>query len=134
MQNEIIKVEGRELSKFQWWPYSGIDKAEFLEKIVFAEEILRKYGAEYIEDFRGTCTWMLKDGSDVREDIQKHIWKRGNEYIRVDRVYFPEKPFLVLEFSENKEGPYKDADPFPYDLSDAELEQEIRYSLGIENL
>ena len=119
------------MKEFQW-PYSGIDKTEFLARIVFVEEILRKYGAEYIEDFRETNTWILKDGSNIRENVQKRIWKRENEYIRVDKVYFPEKPFFVLEFSENKEGPYEDADPFPYDLSDAEVEQEIRYSLGIE--
>ena len=119
------------MKEFQW-PYSCINKAEFLAQIVFAEEILRKYGAEYIEDFWETDTWILKDGSYAHEKVQKHIWKRENEYIRVDRVYFSEKPYLVLEFSEHKEGPYEDADPFPYNLSDAELEQEIRYSLGIE--
>ncbi len=121
------------MKEFQW-PYSGIDKAEFLARIVFVEEILRKYGVEYIEDVWETNTWAQKDSFHVHENIQKRIWKRGNEYIQVGRVYFPEKPFLVLEFSENKESPYEDADPFPYDLSDAETEQEIKYSLGIETL
>lgn len=120
------------MKEFQW-PYSCIDKAEFLAKIVLVEKVLQKYGAEYIEDFCGTSTWTLQDGSYAYEKIQKHIWKRGNEYIRVDRVYFLEKPCLVLEFSECKEGPYEDADPFPYDLPEIELEQEIRYSLGMES-
>lgn len=119
------------MNEFQW-PYPCIDKAEFLAQIVFVEKVLQKYGAEYIEDFQATGTWILGDGSYAHESIHQKIWKRENEYIRVDRVYFSEKPFLVLEFSEYKEGPYEDADPFPYDLSDAELEQEIRYSLGIE--
>ena len=49
-----------------------------------------------------------------------------------DRVYFTEKPFIVLEFSKKKEGPYKDADPFPYDMSELDFEQEIMFSLGIK--
>lgn len=114
------------------WPYSCIDKKEFLAQIISAENILQKYGAEYIEDYCEKNKWMANDGSYTYEKILKHIWKRGNEYIRVDRVYFSEKPFLVLEFSQYKEGPYEDADPFPYDLSDAELDQEIRHSLGIK--
>ena len=92
----------------------------------------QKYGAEHIEDICEKGKWLLSDDSYAYETIQKHIWKRKNEYICVDRIYFSEKPFLVLEFAENKEGPYEDADPFPYDLSDTELDQEIRYCLGIE--
>ncbi|MDE7205962.1 MAG: hypothetical protein K2N90_02160 [Lachnospiraceae bacterium] len=115
------------------WPYSDVDKIEFLAQIAVVEKILQKYGAEYVEDFREVGTWIRNNGTYAYEKIHKRIWKRKNNYIRVDRVYFPQKPFLVLEFSEHKEGPYEDADPFPYDLSEAELEQEIRYSLGIEN-
>lgn len=114
------------------WPYSCINKEEYLAKIVFVEKILQKYGAEYIEDFCETCTWSIRDGSYACEKVKKHVWKREDEYIRVDRVYFSEKPFLVLEFSKCKEGPYEDADPFPYDLPDNQMEQEIRFSLGLE--
>lgn len=121
------------MKKYQW-PYPDIDKAQFLLRIAFVEKILQKYGAEYIEDFCETGTWTLNDHSYACEKIEKHIWKRENAYIRVDRVYFTDKPFLVLEFSEHKEGPYEDADPFPYDLPDAEMEQEIRYSLGMETM
>ena len=46
-------------------------------------------------------------------------------------MYFSEKPFIVLELSEKKEGPYEDAKPFPYDLLEAEFEQEIKLPLGI---
>lgn len=50
----------------------------------------------------------------------------------MDRVYFTEKPFIVLEFSDKIDGPYEDADPFPYDLPDNKFEYEIRFSLGLE--
>lgn len=40
-------------------------------------------------------------------------------------------PCIVLEFSENINGPYEDADPFPYNLEMKAFEYEIRYSMGI---
>ncbi len=126
-----MKIEGEDLKEYHW-PYSCIDKADFLAQIISVEKILQKYGAEHIEDICEKGKLLLSDDSYAYETIQKHIWKRKNEYICVDRIYFSEKPFLVLEFAENKEGPYEDADPFPYDLSDTELDQEIRYCLGIE--
>lgn len=40
-------------------------------------------------------------------------------------MFFPDAPFLVLEFSDRIEGSYEDADPFPYDLAAKEMEWEI---------
>lgn len=114
------------------WPYSFVVKEEFDKKLKYVEELLQKYGAEYIGESHRIGTCIFNDGSKVYENIEKRIWKRENEFIRVDWVYFSEKPFLVLEFSDKQEGPYEDADPFPYDLSNEKLEQEIRDSLGIK--
>lgn len=111
------------------WPYPNINQADFLSQIISVEKILQKYGAEFIGNSCEMGRWILSDGSDAYEKIEKKIWKRNDEYIRVDHVYFSEKPFLVLEFSQQKDGPYEDADPFPYDLPDTQLEQEIRSSL-----
>ena len=47
-------------------------------------------------------------------------------------MFFSRGPFIVLEFSDRPEGPYEDADPFPYDLPDDELEAEIRFDLGLD--
>ena len=109
------------------WPYQHISELVFMSKIVIAENILQKYGAECIgisyEDI-----WNIQDGAST---YKKRIWKWRNQYVRVDRVFFPEKPFLVLEFSQQEDGPYEDADPFPYDLPTIEFEKEIRCSLGI---
>lgn len=44
---------------------------------------------------------------------------------QVDKMFFPDAPFLVLEFSDRIEGPYEDADPFPYDLAAKKMEREI---------
>ncbi len=119
-------------SKDFQWPYSFVTKEEFDKRIKYVEEVLQKYGAEHIGESHRFGTWILKNGSKVCENIEKRIWKRESEFIRVDWVHFSQKPFLVLEFSDKQEGPYEDADPFPYDLTDERLKQEIKYSLGIK--
>ena len=105
---------------------------DFQEKIAFAEKLLEKYGAEYVIDFEERTFWTLKDDTHDYENIQKRIYKLGEEFIRVAWVYFTQKPFIVLEFADKIDGPYEDADPFPYDLADDEFEYEIRFSLGLE--
>ena len=114
------------------WRYSFVSREEFQNKITFAEELLEKYGAEYVRNFEDAEYWSLGDGKDAFEKIKKRVYKLGEEFIRVDRVYFTEKPFIVLEFSDKIDGPYEDADPFPYDLPDNKFEYEIRFSLGLE--
>mgnify|MGYP001106362057 CR=1 FL=1 len=112
------------------WPYDASIRDMFLARMAFAEQLLQSYGAEYIDTAVELGTWMLRNGCYAYERLEKRIWKRKNVYIRVDRVYFPEKPFIVLEFSQKQEGPYEDADPFPYDLPDEEFEQEVWFALG----
>lgn len=90
------------MKEFQW-PYPDIDKSEFLaQQAASVERILQKYGAEYIGDVLELCTWTF-DNIVAFDNVEKHIWKREEWYIRVDRVYFPEKPFFVLEFSKQKD-------------------------------
>jgi len=108
---------------------SGQDVVQ--ERIAFAERILQKYGAELVGPTQERETWMFRDGSCLQEEAEKRLWKRGPDYIRVDRMYFY-KPFVVLEFSDRPEGPFEDADPFPYDLPDDEFEAEIRFDLGLD--
>lgn len=114
------------------WPYPDTEQTDCLAQIVRVEDILQKYGAEYIEDSIKKNTWVFKDGTALSEMTRKRVWKMENKFIRVDKLYFSKKPFLVLEFSDCIKGPYEDADPFPYDLSETELEQEVRISLGID--
>ena len=116
-----------------FWPYSDIDPTEYLTQIVRVEDILQKYGAEYIEDSIEKKTWVFKDGTALSEMTRQRIWKMENKFIRVDKLYFSKKLFLVLEFSDCIKGPYEDADPFPCNLSETELEQEVRISLGINS-
>lgn len=49
-------------------------------------------------------------------------------------LFFPDKPYYVLEVGTQEElihNTMEDADPFPYDLSDDELREEIGIALGI---
>lgn len=114
------------------WMYVSVSREDFQKKIVFAEQLLEKYGAEYVSDFEKRGYWTLTDSTHAYETIQKRIYKLDEEFIRVDWVYFTQKPFIVLEFSDKIDGPYEDADPFPYDLPDDEFEYEIRFSLKLE--
>ena len=118
------------MNEFQW-PYCSHDKSIFLSKIMLAERYLQKYGGEYIGKVNEFESWTSQDGSCAMEYVEKSVWKFGEEYVRVDSVYFKEKPFIVLEFSKEPHGPYEDADPFPYDISDTDFEREIKSSLGI---
>ena len=62
----------------------------------------------------------------------KKIWKFKRRIYSVDRVYFSEKPFIVLEFSKKKKDLMKMPIHFLYDMSDVEFEQEIKSSLRIK--
>ena len=57
------------------------------------------------------------------------------QYYRVDEVCFSDRPFIVIEcgtYDELMKNIMEDADPFPFDLSDDELLNEVKCSLGIE--
>ncbi len=53
----------------------------------------------------------------------------------VDEVCFSDRPFIVIEcgtYDELMKNIMEDADPFPFDLSEDELLNEVKCSLGIE--
>lgn len=57
------------------------------------------------------------------------------QYYRVDEVCFSGKPFVVIEYGTYDElinNVMEDAAPFPYDLTENELLNEVKYSLRIE--
>lgn len=63
------------------------------------------------------------------------VYKYDDLYYRVDEVCFPEKPFIVIEcgtYDELMNNIMDEAEPFPYDLTDDELLNEVKFSLGIE--
>lgn len=102
------------------------------EKIALAEKFLQKYGAELVGATEELEAFVHTDGAFFQEKAEKRLWKRGEDYIRVDKMLFSRGLFIVLEFSDRPEGPYEDADPFPYDLPVDEFEAEIRFDLGLD--
>lgn len=115
------------------WMYFFVTKEEFHEKIKYAENLLEKCGAKFVGVSSQKGLQIQTDGTSASETIEQRVYKLGSDYIRVDRVFFPQKPFIVLEFSDMFDGPYEDADPFPYDLPEDEFEYEVRFSLGMGN-
>lgn len=100
------------------WIYKDISRSEFERRKDFVERVMRDLGCEPIQ-------------------ISEHtVYRFKDEFYRVDEVLFPEKPFIVLEYADTEDKVMKnimeDCEPFPYDLSDDEITNEVRYSLGIE--
>lgn len=112
------------------WIYDNIKREDFLAKINLAETIIEKSGA-FLSGNRQEKSSHI-DGNGITIDSRnatKKIWNYKNQFICVDELFFREKPFIVLEFSDRPEGPYEDADPFPYDLSEEKMIQEIKTAL-----
>lgn len=112
------------------WIYDNIKREDFLTKIHLAETIIEKSGA-FLSGNRQEKSSHI-DGNGITIDsrtITKKIWRYKNQFVCVDKLFFQEKPFIVLEFSDRPEGPYEDADPFPYDLPKHEMKKKIKIAL-----
>lgn len=69
------------------------------------------------------------------EYVTRPAYEYKGQYYRVDEVCFSSKPFVVIEYGTYDElinNVMEDADPFPYDLTENELLNEVKYSLRIE--
>ncbi len=104
------------------WNYQSVTREEFEKKKDSIEQIILSIGG--------------KHRKFVKSYINKRpVFEYNNEYFRVDEVLFPDKPFIVIEcgsFADVMNNTMEDADPFPYDLSYEDSENEVRYSLGIK--
>lgn len=72
----------------------------------------------------------------IKDKIEKSAFEYEGLYYRVDEVCFSDKPFIVIEcgtYDELMKNIMEDIDPFPYDLTEDELLNEVKYSLGINN-
>ncbi len=96
------------------------------------EQMIEHLGGKLVTHCKEKETWMINQDHCITEQVLKRVYRFRESYVYVDKIYFPEKPFLVLGFSQEIAGPYEEADPFPADLSFEEMEKEIRYALGIE--
>lgn len=113
------------------WPYKNIKPDELDSVIKICEQITVSLGATPVTKRTEKETWFLSEEDCITEMLSKQVYRFRDSYVCIDKMYFPEKPFVVLEIADEIDGPYEDADPFPYDLPMDELKLEIQYALGI---
>ena len=113
------------------WKYKNMDYNELDAAIKVCEQLIESLGGRLIIQCRDKEIWGNSEGDYVTETVAKKRYKFRDGYVCVDKIYFPEKPFLVLEFADELEGPYENADPFPFDLTMEEMELEIKYALEV---
>lgn len=126
-------VDGGELPKHgdklypSAWKY-GLkpSKAYLFERLAFIESLFLQLGASQTD----------LDSERRNEFGERTIFIYNNEYYSVDVIPFDDKPCFVIEWTDSEEyanaGCLEDVDPFPYDLSDEEILEEIKRAFEIE--
>ena len=119
------------------WNYAGVTRKEFESvKDKIENFIVLLGGIEVSVDLPYEQKTISFFGNNSIENISARPAFKYNElYYRVAEVCFPVKPFIVIEcgtYDELINNVMEDLDPFPYNLSDDELLNEVKYSLGIE--
>ena len=120
------------------WIYESVTRHEFESIKDKVEKFIIMLGGNKVSvDFpyeQKTCSYI---GNEVIANVSpRTVFEYGGEYYRVDEVCFKDKPFIVIEcgtYDDLMNNSMEDADPFPYDLSDDELVNEVKYTLGIES-
>ena len=119
------------------WFYDNITRDEFEKQKDYVEQIMCEFGAIKLNidlPYQHKTT-SYTDGFEETYYSQRPVLKFNNEYFRVDEFLCERKPFIVIEcgtYDELMKNIMKDAESFPYDLSDEEIKKEIKYSLGME--
>ena len=119
------------------WVYDNVSRNEFEKRKDYVEQTMCEFGAVILNidlPYKQETTSCAESSQETCYS-QRPVYKFNNEYFRVDEVLFMEKPFIVIEFGTYDDlirNTMEDANPFPYDLSDNEIKNEVKYSLGIE--
>ena len=104
---------------------------EYNKAVDFVLSYAESLGAECALTTTEKFTFASGDTA-VHDTLDLKIYKFGDEHFRIEKMYFKGKPWMVFSFSDSVEGPYEDANPFPVDLSEEELKEEVRLALRIE--
>ena len=107
---------------------------EYISRLEYVESVLEDLGAEPT-NYHCHYESALDGGDRNIEDRTIYLFK--GEWFRVTGIGFAEKPFIVIEYTDNAEHAKiglvaEDIDPFPYDWSDEMIRKEVTYELGIE--
>ena len=118
------------------WKYTEITRDEFEKIKDHIEEIMVAHGAVAqdidLPYFQKTTTFDAKCDPTVWE-VTRKAYKYKDKYYRIDEVLFAKKPFIVPEigtYDELMTNAMEDAEPFPFDLTQQEMEDEVSYFLG----
>lgn len=114
-----------------------VTREEFEKRKDFVDLALRRYGCvveqiqlPYIqaETTYGRCfeeTWIS----------ERPVYRLGGQYVHISEILL-KKPCIVLEIADTLtdvlNNAMEDADPFPYDLTEDQMLERVRLSLGIE--
>ncbi len=110
--------------------YKSFVNEKYNETVDFLLTYAESLGAEYVCSRTERFVSTSKD-TTICEELEMKIYKFGDEYFRIEKFSLSDKPRMVFSFSDSVEGTYEDADPFPYDLSEEELKEEVRFALRI---
>lgn len=118
------------------WKYECVTRQDFESvKDKIEEYIVKLGGRKTSVDLPYTQKTVTCAGGGSVENIStRPAFEYDKNFYRVDEICFPGKPFIVIEcgtYDELIKNIMEDADPFPYDLSDEELLNEVKYTLGI---
>ena len=118
------------------WKYTDITRDEFERIKDHIEEIMVAHGAVAQEidlPYSQTATTVQKDSDVIVRKSHRKVYKYKDLYYRIDEVCFDKKPFIVAEIGTQDElmkNTMEDATPFPWDLSEEEMEDEVSFFLG----
>jgi len=113
------------------WIYDNHSEEEYKKIMKRVEEIAVELGAEFVCTRKDKFTTNIGD-TQIVEEPELNVYKYNDEFFEVESHYQSDRPFIVVSFGDAPETIFEDADPFPYNLPDEELIQEVKHSLGIE--
>ena len=114
------------------WIYTNVTRQEFEAVKDKVESIFVELGCIKVDielPYLQKTTSILDDGEKVTDYSYRPTFHKGHWYYRVDEVCFPDKPFITIEFGDYNDlmnNLMEDLDPFPFDLTDSELLDEVK--------
>ncbi len=116
------------------WPYKEISRDDFEKIKDHIEEIMSAHGAVPFDIdlpyLQKTTTY--NNPHVVMWEGQRKVYKFNDLYYRLDEVCFLDKPFIVVEIGSLDElvnNIMEDSEPFPYNLTEEEFDDEVSYFL-----
>ena len=118
------------------WNYENISRNEFEKIKDHVEEIMVAHGAR-LQDielpYTQKTTAIDQNSDETFWNNQRKAYKYKDLYYRIGEVCFQNKPFIVAEvgtYDELMKNIMEDCDPFPWDLNEEAMEDEVSYFLG----